>query len=263
MRKRKQRRAELARIEREQASALTAYGANNNNNNVAEIEGMMKPAAAVVYGGEGMNQVQYGNGGMGMVGYPEKQTIGVGMQEVYRPPLTGPGQQGTSYCPPQSQSPPPVYTNPSSTLVPSPPSQYSELDHMQTQTQAQNSERRTSNLSSQGAVSPLGSGFTPGQSPRIQSPPLSSHPQTYPPPPSHPYPVVNELQSHSEVNELEGENRGSWNVAPGVQELGGNYGGSSAGGSIARRPVGESATRRSQVDMNGVPLSEEFRHELQ
>ncbi|KAH6719796.1 hypothetical protein BKA61DRAFT_222488 [Leptodontidium sp. MPI-SDFR-AT-0119] len=246
LRKRNQNRAEsaAAQVQNEQASALTAYGMNNNNNNnVAEIGGTMKPAAA--YGTPPQPQ----HPAMGV--YPEKQAAGVGTQEVYRPAVAG-QQQGSSYgentntsSPSQSQSPPPVYTNPSSTLIPSPPSQYSELE----QTQNAGGGRRASNLSSQGAVSPVGLGFSPGQTPmRMQSPPA-------------PLGGANELQSHSEVNELGGENRGSWNVPPGVQEMGGNHSMGSSGG-IARRPVG-GGERRSHVDMNGVPLSEEFRHELQ
>ncbi|KAH7360741.1 hypothetical protein BKA65DRAFT_473876 [Rhexocercosporidium sp. MPI-PUGE-AT-0058] len=259
LRKRKQKRVESAaaqaRIQNEQASALTAYGLNNNNNNssnVAEIAGTMKPAAA--YGGPAQQQPQYPAMGV----YPEKQAAGVGMQEVYRPALGGQQQQqGVSYSANShsasqsqspSQSPPPVYTTPSSTHipVPSPPSQYSELE----QAQMQNAGGpRASNLSGQGAVSPMGSGFSPGQTPmRMQSPP---------PPPT----GVNELQSHGEVNELGGQNRGSWNVPPGVQEMGGSPSIGPSGG-IARRPVG-GGERRSYVDMNGVPLSEEFRHELQ
>jgi len=77
-----------------------------------------------------------------------------------------------------------------------------------------------------------------------------------PPPPA--VGTVNELGTHSEVNELGGENRGSWNTPPGVQEMGGH----SSSGGIVRRPVG-GGSQRSQVDMNGMPISEEFRHELQ
>ncbi|KAK0124467.1 hypothetical protein ONS95_009419 [Cadophora gregata] len=255
LRKRKQKRAESAaaqaRIQNEQASALTAYGMNNNN--VAEIGGAMKPATA--YGASQQLQQQQQHPAMGV--YPEKQTAGVGTQEVYRPALGGhlsSGGENTNTQSsvngyPPSQSPPPVYTNPSSTLIPSPPSQYSELAQDQTQ-------RRASNLSSQGGVSPMGSGFSPPQgqshSPMVmQSPP--------PPAAAATMGTVNELGTHSEVNELGGENRGSWNVPPGVQEMGG---GQSSSGGIARRPVG-GGTRRSQVDMNGAPLSEEFRHELQ
>ena len=256
LRKRKQKRAESAaaqaRIQNEQASALTAYGMNNNN--VAEIGGTMKPAAA--YGAPSQqHQQQQQHPAMGV--HPEKQTAGVGMQEVYRPALVGGGGHlsSSSYGEntntnssvngyPTSQSPPPVYTNPSATLIPSPPSQYSELAQDQGQ-------RRESNLSSQGAVSPMGSGFSPPpgqtQSPmRMQSPP----------PPA--VGTVNELGTHSEVNELGGENRGSWNTPPGVQEMGGH----SSSGGIVRRPVG-GGSQRSQVDMNGMPISEEFRHELQ
>ncbi|PVH86981.1 hypothetical protein DL98DRAFT_649817 [Cadophora sp. DSE1049] len=254
LRKRKQKRAESAaahaRIQNEQASALTAYGLNNNN--VAEIGGTMKPAAA--YGGVPLQQQQQ-HPAMGV--YPEKQTAGMGTQEVYRPPMVGGHLSSSSYGEntntqtsmntyPTSQSPPPVYTNPSSTLIPSPPSQYSELAQDQTQ-----NGRRASNLSSQGAVSPMGSGFSPppgqSQSPmRMQSPPPAVA-------------GVGELGTNNEVNELGGENRGSWNVPPGVQEMGGH----SSSGGIARRPVGGSVERRSQVDMNGMPISEEFRHELQ
>lgn len=104
----------------------------------------------------------------------------------------------------------------------------------------------------------MGSGFSPPQS---QSPMMM---QSHPPPPAA-VTGVNELGTHSEVNELGGENRGSWNVPAGVQEIGGGSGEggySSSLGGIVRRPVG-GGSQRSQVDMNGMPISEEFRHELQ
>ncbi len=147
--------------------------------------------------------------------YPEKQTMDGKATEVYRPQGQSDQSAYVDNAHPGPQSPPPIYSQPQhpSPSIPSPPSNYNELEE----------QRRM------GSGSPV-------------SLPLSQAGQLSP-----------DLRQRQDVSELGGTNRGSWNVPPGVQEMGGSTGG------ITRRPVGGAGQSADQwVDMSGAPMSEEF-----
>lgn len=74
-------------------------------------------------------------------------------------------------------------------------------------------------------------------------PPASTHTELD----THGYPI-------SPVNELGGNNRGSWQTPHGLQEMHGSQ--SQIAG---RRPGG----RQSALDMSGNPIHEDFHHELE
>jgi hypothetical protein len=153
--------------------------------------------------------------------YPEKQTAGDNTVEFYRPQGQGDQSAYVETISPAPHSPPPIYSRPQqpSPSIPSPPSKYNEL---QEQWRAEGGTPVSPSLSQAGHLN-------------------------------------QDQGQRQEVNELGGNNRGSWNVPPGVQEMSGGTGG------VTRRPVGGARQSAGQwVDMSGAPMSEEFHsHEME
>jgi hypothetical protein len=278
LRKRKQDQA-AAQVLQQQADIATA-AAFNNNNQVQEIAGTPKP-----HGG-------YAPPPVAPI-YPEKQTTDSNTQEFYGPPgqqnqsaytenAYAPGQQNqnayteTSYG--GSQSPPPTYSLPPkqqqqspNSLVPSPPSNYNELE--------QRDDRPNSMRMPSPAPAPQGS-YNELEQGDVNRPMRSQ----IPPPPSN----YNELEQRDDrpmsmqvPSELaEGEDRRISTVSPLMrQELFADNRGryaqvpqgpppqelSASTGGINRRPVGGGSIGRQNAgfDMSGAPLGEEYTSELE
>jgi hypothetical protein len=277
LRKRKQDQA--AQILQQQADIATA-AAFNNHNQVQEIAGTPKP------------QGPYAPPPVVPI-YPEKQTADSNTQEFYGQP----GQQNQSaytenvYAPGQqnqnayteasyggSQSPPPTYSLPPkqqqqspNSLVPSPPSNYNEL------------EQRDDRLNSMRMTSPAPA--LPGNYNELEQGDVNRPMRSQIPPPPRNY---NELEQRDDrpmsmqiPSELaEGEDRRISTVSPLIrQELFADNRGryaqvpqgpppqelSTSTGGVNRRPVGGSRIGRQSAgfDMSGVPLGEEYTSELE